>query len=72
MFRSLYGNSINGIRWAFEAGISRPHEMQALQAIIQPTIGILPMRVLLHDEGFRKPKTKTTEASSFYPMPKTH
>ncbi|MCZ8197698.1 MAG: bifunctional UDP-N-acetylmuramoyl-tripeptide:D-alanyl-D-alanine ligase/alanine racemase [Flavobacterium sp.] len=36
----------------FEAGISTKNEMQKLQAIIQPTIGILSNIGSAHDEGF--------------------
>jgi alanine racemase len=36
----------------FEAGISRPGEMQKLAAIIQPTIGIFSNIHTAHDEGF--------------------
>lgn len=36
----------------FEAGISTKEEMQKLQAIIQPTIGILSNIGSAHDEGF--------------------
>jgi len=36
----------------FEAGISQPQEMDKLQKIIQPTIGILSNIGSAHDEGF--------------------
>jgi len=36
----------------FEAGISMTHEMEKLQKIIQPTIGILSNIGSAHDEGF--------------------
>jgi Alr-MurF fusion protein len=45
----------------FEAGISQPHEMKALQEIIQPTIGIFTNIGSAHDEGFRSRKQKATE-----------
>ncbi|RRB02760.1 bifunctional UDP-N-acetylmuramoyl-tripeptide:D-alanyl-D-alanine ligase/alanine racemase [Larkinella rosea] len=45
----------------FEAGISKPDEMQALQAIIQPTIGIFTNLGSAHDEGFRSHKQKVAE-----------
>lgn len=45
----------------FEAGISRPHEMQTLQAIIQPTIGVFTNIGSAHDEGFKSQKQKATE-----------
>lgn len=45
----------------FEAGISQPQEMKALQEIIQPTIGIFTNIGSAHDEGFRSRKQKVTE-----------
>ncbi|GAB3504760.1 bifunctional UDP-N-acetylmuramoyl-tripeptide:D-alanyl-D-alanine ligase/alanine racemase [Spirosoma knui] len=45
----------------FEAGISRAHEMQALEAVIRPTIGIFTNIGTAHDEGFRSHKQKIAE-----------
>jgi Alr-MurF fusion protein len=45
----------------FEAGISHPHEMKALQEIIRPTLGIFTNIGSAHDEGFRSRKQKITE-----------
>ncbi len=45
----------------FEAGISRPGEMEALQKIIQPTIGILTNIGVAHDEGFENQQEKIHE-----------
>ncbi|SOE23469.1 alanine racemase [Spirosomataceae bacterium TFI 002] len=45
----------------FEAGISQPAEMQNLQDIIRPTIGIFSNIGSAHDEGFRSRKQKITE-----------
>ncbi|WP_310589348.1 bifunctional UDP-N-acetylmuramoyl-tripeptide:D-alanyl-D-alanine ligase/alanine racemase [Fibrivirga algicola] len=45
----------------FEAGISRPHEMAALEAIIKPTIGIFTNIGTAHDEGFKTRKQKIAE-----------
>ncbi|KAA9357541.1 bifunctional UDP-N-acetylmuramoyl-tripeptide:D-alanyl-D-alanine ligase/alanine racemase [Larkinella humicola] len=45
----------------FEAGISKPAEMQALQSIINPTIGIFTNIGPAHDEGFRSQKQKVAE-----------
>lgn len=45
----------------FEAGISLPFEMQALQAIIDPSIGIFTNVGTAHDEGFRSKKQKVSE-----------
>jgi alanine racemase len=45
----------------FEAGISRAQEMQAIEAIIRPTIGIFTNIGTAHDEGFRTRKQKVAE-----------
>ena len=45
----------------FEAGISKAHEMQALEAIIRPSIGIFTNIGTAHDEGFRTRKQKIAE-----------
>ncbi|MCE7040946.1 bifunctional UDP-N-acetylmuramoyl-tripeptide:D-alanyl-D-alanine ligase/alanine racemase [Dyadobacter sp. CY312] len=45
----------------FEAGISQAHEMEHLQQIIQPTIGIFTNIGSAHDDGFRSRKQKITE-----------
>jgi alanine racemase len=45
----------------FEAGISKPHEMEYLQPVIQPTTGIFTNIGSAHDEGFRSHKQKVTE-----------
>ncbi|MDB5239969.1 MAG: bifunctional UDP-N-acetylmuramoyl-tripeptide:D-alanyl-D-alanine ligase/alanine racemase [Spirosoma sp.] len=45
----------------FEAGISKPGEMAALEAIIRPTIGIFTNIGTAHDEGFRSHKQKIAE-----------
>ena len=45
----------------FEAGISKPNEMQRLAEIIQPTIGILTNIGEAHAEGFESPKQKLIE-----------
>ncbi|AQG79064.1 bifunctional UDP-N-acetylmuramoyl-tripeptide:D-alanyl-D-alanine ligase/alanine racemase [Spirosoma montaniterrae] len=45
----------------FEAGISRPQEMAALEAIIRPTIGIFTNIGTAHDEGFRTRRQKIAE-----------
>ncbi len=45
----------------FEAGISKPNEMQNLQKIIQPTIGILTNIGSAHDEGFANKTQKIVE-----------
>ncbi|AUD02744.1 bifunctional UDP-N-acetylmuramoyl-tripeptide:D-alanyl-D-alanine ligase/alanine racemase [Spirosoma pollinicola] len=45
----------------FEAGISKAQEMQSLEAIIRPTIGIFTNIGTAHDEGFRTRKQKVAE-----------
>ncbi|WP_445453589.1 bifunctional UDP-N-acetylmuramoyl-tripeptide:D-alanyl-D-alanine ligase/alanine racemase [Flavobacterium sp. 25HG05S-40] len=45
----------------FEAGISQIHEMEKLQKIIQPTIGILSNIGSAHDEGFSSAAEKIKE-----------
>lgn len=45
----------------FEAGISRPGEMDRLAAIIQPTFGILTSIGAAHDEGFASREQKIDE-----------
>jgi Alr-MurF fusion protein len=45
----------------FEAGISEPGEMEKLQKLIQPTIGILTNIGEAHSEGFRSQEEKLTE-----------
>ena len=45
----------------FEAGISMPHEMEKLQKIIQPNIGILSNIGSAHDEGFSSVGEKMKE-----------
>jgi len=45
----------------FEAGISTVHEMEKLEPIIQPTIGILTNIGSAHDEGFTSIAEKIKE-----------
>jgi alanine racemase len=45
----------------FEAGISKPHEMELLEQIIQPNIGILTNIGAAHAEGFNSKKQKLEE-----------
>jgi alanine racemase len=45
----------------FESGISQMHEMEKLQKIIQPTIGILTNIGSAHDEGFSSVAEKIKE-----------
>jgi len=45
----------------FEAGISQPGEMQRLQYIIKPTIGVFTSLGQAHDEGFKNREQKLAE-----------
>lgn len=45
----------------FEAGISKPGEMAALEQVIQPTIGLITNIGPAHDEGFTDLRQKTRE-----------
>jgi alanine racemase len=54
----LEENSEMGI---FEAGISQPGEMEHLQRIIQPTLGLFTNIGEAHQEGFREPGQKVKE-----------
>ncbi|HEY0243931.1 MAG TPA: bifunctional UDP-N-acetylmuramoyl-tripeptide:D-alanyl-D-alanine ligase/alanine racemase [Mucilaginibacter sp.] len=45
----------------FEAGISLPGEMDRLEAIIKPEIGVLTHLGSAHDEGFKNPGEKVIE-----------
>jgi len=50
----------------FEAGISQPNEMQNLQKIIKPDIGILTNIGQAHNEGFTSLNQKVTEKLSLF------
>lgn len=45
----------------FEAGISKPEEMEYLQKVIQPTLGIFTNIGSAHDEGFESREQKIKE-----------
>jgi UDP-N-acetylmuramyl pentapeptide synthase len=45
----------------FEAGISTTSEMERLEAIIKPTVGVLTHMGTAHDEGFASPAEKLKE-----------
>lgn len=50
----------------FEAGISRPEEMQRLEKIIRPTIGILTNIGEAHSEGFTSSTQKLAEKAKLF------
>lgn len=45
----------------FEAGISKPNEMEKLEQILHPNIGIFTMLGSAHDEGFTSREEKITQ-----------
>lgn len=45
----------------FEAGISTSGEMDKLEAVIQPSVGVLTHMGTAHDEGFESPEAKLNE-----------
>ncbi len=53
-----------------EAGISKPEEMQALQAIIQPDLGIFSNIGTAHEEGFESLQQKLIEKSKLFSQAK--
>lgn len=55
----------------FEAGISQPNEMEKLQRIIQPTIGVFTSLGTAHDEGFKGQDQKLKEKLSLFAQAKT-
>jgi len=55
----------------FEAGISTPNEMEALQKVIQPTIGLFTMLGSAHDEGFSSSNEKLQEKLKLFAFCKT-
>jgi alanine racemase len=55
----------------FEAGISQVNEMEKLEAIIKPTIGILTNIGSAHDEGFANVEEKIKEKLQLFKHSKT-
>lgn len=55
----------------FEAGISKPGEMEVLQKIIEPTIGLFTSLGTAHDEGFGSTKEKLNEKLILFKKCKT-
>lgn len=50
----------------FEAGISKPHEMEVLQRIIQPTIGVFTNIGDAHQENFQSTEEKIKEKAKLF------
>lgn len=58
---SVWGMNEKNTLAIFEAGISKPGEMQKLEKIIQPTIGVLTNIGEAHSEGFENEMQKVEE-----------
>jgi UDP-N-acetylmuramyl pentapeptide synthase len=50
----------------FEAGISTVHEMERLEPIIQPTIGVFTNLAGAHSEGFANDREKALEKARLF------
>ena len=50
----------------FEAGISRPHEMDTLRPVISPTIGVITNIGEAHQENFKSAKEKCIDKLSLF------
>lgn len=55
----------------FEAGISKPDEMDTLEKVISPTIGILTNIGSAHDEGFKNREQKLSEKLKLFKQGQT-
>lgn len=58
---SVWGISEQHTLGIFEAGISEPGEMAELEAVIQPTLGLITMLGPAHAEGFASDEQKLAE-----------
>jgi len=58
---SIWKMELNNNLGIFEAGISKPGEMQRLETVIKPTIGIFTNIGSAHDEHFTNQKQKVEE-----------
>lgn len=63
---SVWGINGSHTLGIFEAGISRPGEMEKLARIIRPTIGVLTHLGAAHDEGFSSRDQKETEKRKLF------
>lgn len=50
----------------FEAGISQPGEMEKLEPIIKPTLGVFTTLGTAHDEGFKSDEQKIEEKAKLF------
>lgn len=58
---SVWQMSVKDELAVFEAGISQPGEMEKLERVIQPTIGVLTNIGTAHSEGFKSDEEKLRE-----------
>ena len=58
---SVWAMNANHTLGIFEAGLSKPHEIEHIEPVVRPTIGIFTNIGPAHDEGFRSTKQKITE-----------
>lgn len=68
---SVWETNENHTLGIFEAGISKSGEMENIEPIIRPSIGIFTNVGSAHDEGFRSRKQKTTEKLRLFRRSKT-
>lgn len=68
---SVWGINQNTELGIFEAGISEPNEMERLERIIKPTIGIFTNIGEAHQENFHSLKQKCTEKMKLFSQCKT-
>ncbi len=68
---SVWAMQANHSLGIFEAGISKPGEMQYLQKVIKPTIGIFTNIGTAHDEGFENTTQKISEKLLLFPNVET-
>ncbi len=63
---SVWGIEAQHTLGIFEAGISLPGEMESLEKIIRPTIGVLTNIGTAHDEGFENTTQKKAEKCKLF------
>jgi Alr-MurF fusion protein len=63
---SVWGMEAQHTLGIFEAGISQPGEMDRLEKIIRPTIGVLTNIGTAHDEGFENTAQKKAEKCKLF------
>ena len=58
---SVWGMNATHTLGIFEAGLSMPHEIEHIEPVLRPTLGVFTNIGSAHDEGFRSRKQKITE-----------